>query len=338
MLSFPPFTPAVSQTLKSRLKSPKEASLDLFNRRIIKMVRPLRIEFEGAVYHITSRGNAKQNIFLNRTDRVAFLNLLKETVERFEWICHAYCLMDNHYHLLIETPRANLSRGMRHLNAVYTQGFNRRHDLVGHVLQGRFKSILVERDRHLLELTRYVVLNPIRAGFVRSPDLWPWSSYKATAGLEAVPEFLEIRWLLSQFADDPKQAVDEYRAFVAAGYEADPWQNLRGPILGSERFVENMEPLLKEKNQSQEYARREKAVTCPTLERLFSADDDKVTRNRKIRDAVRKYEYTLKEVADHLGLHYTTISVIARKVAEEPGKKGAAFSQRSVDGLEERKS
>ena len=301
------------------------------------MVRPLRIEFEGAVYHITSRGNAKQDIFLNRTDRVAFLNLLKDTVERFEWICHAYCLMDNHYHLLIETPQANLSKGMRHLNAVYTQGFNRRHELVGHVLQGRYKSILVERDRHLLELTRYVVLNPVRAGFVKSPELWSWSSYRATAGLEPVPEFLEIRWLLSQFADDPKRAVEEYRAFVAAGASADPWRNLQGSILGSERFVENMEPLLKEKNQSKEYARREKAVTRPPLGRLFSADDDKTTRNRKIHDAVRKYEYTLKEVADHLGLHYTTVSVVAKKVAEETGKAGA-LSQRSVDGLEERKS
>jgi hypothetical protein len=131
-----------------------------------------------------------------------------------------------------------------------------------------------------------------------------------------VPEFLEIRWLLSQFADDPKRAVEEYRAFVAAGASADPWQNLQGSILGSERFVENMEPLLKEKNQNKEYARREKTVTRPSLESLFSADDDKVTRNKKIHDAVRKYEYTLKEVADHLGLHYTTVSLVAKRAAE----------------------
>ncbi|HQO82913.1 MAG TPA: transposase [Synergistales bacterium] len=142
---------------------------------------------------MTSRGNAKQDIFLTRTDRIAFLQLFGEIVDRFKWICHSYCLMGNHYHLLLETPRANLSRGMRQLNSVYTQGFNRRHERVGHVLQGRYKSILVERDSHLLELTRYVVLNPVRSGFVRSPEEWPWSSYRAMAVFELAPEFLETR-------------------------------------------------------------------------------------------------------------------------------------------------
>src|SRR5713226_6360530 len=118
------------------------------------MARPLRIEYPGAVYHLTSRGNARKKIFLNDSDRDEFLATLGWVVERFGWRCHAYCLMDNHFHLLIETPQPNLSLGMRQLNGVYTQRFNRRHKRVGHLFQGRFKAILVERDSYLLALAR----------------------------------------------------------------------------------------------------------------------------------------------------------------------------------------
>jgi putative transposase len=146
------------------------------------MSRPLRIEFPGAFYHVTSRGNARKKIFLNDIDRVSFIETLAWVVERFGWICHAYCLMDNHFHLLIETPMPNLSLGMRQLNGVYTQRFNRRHKRVGHLFQGRFKSILVEQDRYLLELCRYIVLNPVRAKMVAASEEYPWSSYRATVG------------------------------------------------------------------------------------------------------------------------------------------------------------
>ncbi len=129
------------------------------------MVRPLRIEFPGAVYHLTSRGNARNNIYLDDYDRQRFLKILANVIDRYNWLCHAFCLMDNHYHLLIETPDPNLSMGMRQLNGVYTQGFNRIHNRVGHVFQGRYKAILVEKDEHLLELCRYIVLNPLRAGY-----------------------------------------------------------------------------------------------------------------------------------------------------------------------------
>ena len=126
------------------------------------MARPLRLEFAGALYHVTARGNERHSIFLGNIDddRGAFLDVLASTCERFNWICHAYCLMTNHYHLLVETPDANLSKGMHQLNGVYTQYVNRRHGRVGHLFQGRFKGILVERDSYLLELARYVVLNP----------------------------------------------------------------------------------------------------------------------------------------------------------------------------------
>ena len=151
------------------------------------MARPLRLEFPGAIYHLTGRGNARQKVFFTDADRELFLSTLTGVVTRYHWICRAYCLMANHYHLLVETPKANLSIGMRQLNGIYTQSFNRRHNRVGHLFQGRFKAILVERDSHLLELCRYIVLNPARVMSGAKASTWKWSSYRATAGLASVP-------------------------------------------------------------------------------------------------------------------------------------------------------
>jgi len=208
------------------------------------MTRPLRIEFEGAVYHLTSRGNARQDIFLDETDREAFLEVLAYVIERYGWVCHAFCIMGNHYHLLIETPTANLSRGMQLLNGMYTQAFNRCHERVGHVLQGRFKSILVEKDSHLLELARYVVLNPVRAKMVRHPRQYRWSSYCATAEEVESPGFLTVEWILSQFDRNPPRAKLAYRRFVKQGQGVSVWDDVKGGILfGTESFVERMKPL-----------------------------------------------------------------------------------------------
>ncbi|MFQ5597977.1 MAG: transposase [Nitrospiria bacterium] len=167
------------------------------------MSRPLRIEFPGALYHLTARGNARQNIFLD-DDRQRFIDLLGREIEQQRWKCYAYCLMDNHYHLLLETPEANLVQGMRRLNSVYTQSFNRSHGRIGQVLQGRYKSIVVERESYLLELCRYVVLNPIRAKKVKRIGDWPWSSYRATVGKAKAPTWLEIGWVLKQFGTKDK--------------------------------------------------------------------------------------------------------------------------------------
>ncbi len=147
------------------------------------MARQLRLEFPGALYHLTARGNAREAIYRDEVDRKLFVALLGQEIEQQGWQCYAYCLMDNHYHLLIETPELNLSRGMRRLNQVYTQAYNRRHGRVGHVLQGRFKSIVVDKDPYLLELSRYIVLNPVRAGMTTSVRAWRWSSYRAYGGV-----------------------------------------------------------------------------------------------------------------------------------------------------------
>jgi REP element-mobilizing transposase RayT len=156
------------------------------------MSRPIRIEFPDALYHVTERGDRREDIFEDDQDRQTFLSTLEQVIAQFNWICHAWCLMDNHYHLLIQTPDGNLSKGMRQINGVYTQASNRRHRRVGHLFQGRFKAILVDSDAYLLELSRYVVLNPVRAGVVKKPADWPWSSYRSSVGLEPPAPWLAV--------------------------------------------------------------------------------------------------------------------------------------------------
>lgn len=209
------------------------------------MARPLRLEFAGALYHLTARGNRQESIFLDDRDRQSFLDLLGKEVKQQGWACYAYCLMDNHYHLMMETPEPNLVRGMRRLNGVYTQAFNRRHKKVGHLLQGRYKAILVDKENYLWELCRYVVLNPVRAKVVERPEEWRWSSYRATAGKIAPPQWLAADKVLSFFGG--RQA--NYRQFVAEGIgKASVWDDLRGQIyLGNEAFLERMQNLVDRK-------------------------------------------------------------------------------------------
>jgi len=273
------------------------------------MARPLRIEYPGAVYHITSRGNARKRIYKDDTDRAGFLDVLCSVVKKYNWLCHAYCLMDNHYHLLIETPDGNLSHGMRQLNGVYTQTYNRRHRKVGHIFQGRFKAILVEKEEYLLELCRYVVLNPVRAKSVESPGDWKWSSYRATAGmLRAVP-CLTVDWILGQFGSDKKRATRSYKEFVLAGLKEDsPWKSLKGQILlGDEGFVGKFKELLSDKELIREIPRRQRYIGRPGMKAIFEGQDQRREKELMHRAHVR-FGYTLKEIADYLGLHYTTVS------------------------------
>ena len=278
------------------------------------MARPLRIEFPGALYHVTSRGNAQQDIFLDVDDRHHFLSVVERVVSRFHLLVHAYCLMDNHYHLVLETPEANLSKAVRQLNGVYTQAFNRRHDRVGHVLQGRFKAILVDRDSYLLELCRYVVLNPVRANVTRKPDAYRWSSYRASSGLTPALPFLTTDWLLAQFGKQRAAAQRKYREFVAEGINhASPWDKLQGQVLlGSDEFVKRLQPELLEKRLLKEIPRRQRFAARPPLAKLFGSHDltDIEGRNQLIRRAHLEHGYSLSEIANAVGLHYSTISRI----------------------------
>ena len=183
------------------------------------MPRPLRIEFPGALYHVTSRGNNQARIFWDDADRRSFLGALAAVVARDRFELHAYCLMGNHYHAVLGTPAANLARGMQRLNSAFAQYANARHGRSGHVFQGRYHAQLVEEEPHLLHVARYVVLNPVRAGLAAAPAGWRWSSYRATAGLERAPAFLTTAWLLGQFSADEGRARQRYAAFVADGLE-----------------------------------------------------------------------------------------------------------------------
>jgi REP element-mobilizing transposase RayT len=205
------------------------------------MARPLRLEFPGALYHVTSRGNARQRIYLDDEDRRIYLDLLGKEVKQQGWCCYAYCLMDNHYHLLIETPEPTLVAGMRRLNGVYTQAFNRRHHRVGHLFQGRYKAIVVDKDAYLRELCRYIVLNPVRAKAVTSPQRWPWSSYRATMGEVSAPAWLAVQKVRALF---PSRGA--YQRFVAEGVgQKSPWMELRGQIyLGRDDFLKRMQQRL----------------------------------------------------------------------------------------------
>jgi REP element-mobilizing transposase RayT len=260
-------------------------------------------------------GNAQQQIFSDDRDRNRFLEILGDVITRYGWICHAYCLMNNHYHLLIETPQAHLSRGMQLLNGVYTQWFNRRHKRVGHLFQGRFKGILVEKDNYLLELARYIVLNPVRAKMVGSVCDWPWSSYTATAGEQQPPAFLTVEQILIQFDPDHKRATYAYRQFVREGLTVDVWDELQaGLLLGSDQFVDGLRPLLNDKSLDPEYRKCERFAARPSLQELFVDVTDKPTRDERIYQAVRVHHYTLKEVGGFVGLRYSAISEIAKRV------------------------
>lgn len=276
------------------------------------MARPLRLEYAGALYHVTARGNARQDIFLDDDDRQRFLGVLDRVVSRFHLLVHAYCLMDNHFHLVVETPEANLSKAMRQLNGVYTQVFNRRHRRVGHVLQGRFKAIVVEREGYLLELCRYVVLNPVRAGLIRQPNTYHWSSYRATAGLASAPACLTVDWLLSQFGRQRSAAQTKYRAFVAEGIgQESPWEQVQGQVLlGSDRFVEQLRPGLQEKRPLKEIPRQQRFADRPTLRQLFPVRfrANRTQRNETIRRAHVEHGYSLSDIGRVLDLHYSTIS------------------------------
>jgi hypothetical protein len=230
--------------------------------------------------------------------------------------------MDNHYHLIIETPEGNLSKGMRQLGGVFTQTFNRRHNRVGHLFQGRFKAILVEKDSYLLELCRYVVLNPVRAGMEKTVEDWPWSSYPATVGQALAHPSLSTDWILGQFCLERDKARTKYSRFVADGVGQDTvWGDLKGQVLlGRENFTTQFIDVLKNKSNITEIPRKQRLIDRPSLSDLFDKIErgNKASRNGRIVEAVDVHGYAQSEVASELDLHYSTISqVICKSVKNQ---------------------
>lgn len=270
------------------------------------MGRPLRLEFAGAIYHVTSRGDRQEAIFRNDGDRHAWQRILASVCARFNWNIHAFCQMGNHYHMVVETLSGTLSRGMRQLNGEYTRRFNFRNATVGHLFQGRYKAILVQRQTYLLELSRYVVLNPVRAGMVATPGAWPWSSYGMTCSDVPAPEWLETDWLLSQFSAQRSAAVHAYREFVAAGRGLQsPLTNLRHQlVLGDDEFVKRLGAGQISTDQTEHCRAQKKGVALALHEYRASFDDRGDAMARAYIDGA----YTMAEVAEHFSVHYKTVS------------------------------
>lgn len=259
------------------------------------------------MYHVTSRGDRREAIFLNDDDHRSWLQIFETVCGRFNWVCHAYCLMDNHYHIVVETIEGNLSNGMRQLNGVYTQQFNRAHERVGHVYQGRYKAILVDKDSYLLELSRYVVLNPVRAGMVKLPGAWPWSSYRAMVGRIQPPGWLQTDGLLSHFAKQRKRAIEKYVDFVRAGVGLPSvWQGLKNQIfLGDETFVNAMQKKIEAYGDMAEIPKAQHRPKAQPFAYYAKTYDNP---REAMAAAFSSGGYTMKAIADEFGVHYSTVS------------------------------
>lgn len=271
------------------------------------MARPLRIELSGGLYHVTSRGDRREDIYFNDADRHAWLDILSKVCERFNWVIHGYCQMTNHYHFIVETPEGNLSQGMRQLNGVYTQYINRSHKRVGHVFQGRYKAIIVEKDCYLLELARYVVLNPVRACMVKDAGSWDWSSYLAMIDVSGAPEWLSTDWLLGQFSSQRRRAIAKYIEFVREGMsQHNMWGKLQNQIyLGSESFIKRTQKKIIMQEGFSEVPRPQRRPVAKPLGYYQKRYSDI---QQAMAMAYRSGDYSMSAIAEKFGVHYSTVS------------------------------
>ena len=288
------------------------------------MTRSLRIEYAGAYYHVTSRGNERRNIFINKGDRKSFLSYLKSAHLRYGAVIHAFCLMNNHYHLFIETPKGNLSQIMRHINGAYTNYFNIRHKRRGHLFQGRYKSILVEADSYAAELSRYIHLNPVRAGMVNMAEKFDWSSYRYYIGKSKKLDWLTLDFILCYFDKDIRHARKNYQKFVNAGVnitsESPLEKTVASTLLGSDDFVASIKdkylnhndkdrdvPAIKELKKGPEIAETHKYITA-----VCNGDAQK---SKKITIYLfHKYsDKRLREIGDYFGIGESAVSDASRR-------------------------
>lgn len=262
-------------------------------------------------------------IFDDDGDRRQFVETIAEAAIRYEIRPYAACLMDNHYHLVFDTPRGNLSDAMRHINGVYTQTSNRRHGRTGHVFEGRFRSIVIQRESYLRRVGRYVVLNPVRAGLVREASESPWSTYRATAGLEPPPSWLFLDWLEWAFAVQSRaEAQLKYRLYVNAAVVKKSRLDLHAPVMGRPAFEAAVLEAARARNADRLLPRSYRALSRPTLETLFAAakrrtaDRDRlVERDHLIHTAHVTHGYRLAEIAVFLEVDPSTAGKALHRVA-----------------------
>lgn len=291
----------------------------------VDMARPLRIEYPGAFYHVTSRGIERRSIFHSNADRKRFLSYLASAHERHGVLIHAYCLMDNHYHLLIETPVGNLSKILHHINGAYTTFFNIRHNRVGPLFQGRYKAILVERDAYAQELSRYIHLNPVRAGVVARPDDYPWSSYRYFTVKQPLPEWLSVDFILGYFGTSKKQVHATYRRFVEEiiGVSSDnPMEQVvASAFLGSDEFIQSVQEQYLDKTtmDMRNIPTLRQIARKPTLEEVkdavTSVVGETIGPSRGICLYVSQFHAgaMLNEIGDYYGMNGSAVSQANRR-------------------------
>lgn len=275
------------------------------------MTRPIRIEYPGALYHVTSRGNRREIIFHDDIDRRVWLDLVAETCRIFKFDIYAYCQMGNHFHLLVRTREGKLARGMRFLNGEYSRLFNLRHSHVGHLFQSRYHAIVCENEAYLLELSRYIVLNPVRAGLVPSPQGWEWSSYRAALGEIPAPVWLDLAGLLRQFDSEVETARKSYRNFVHEGIgHASPLARVKHQVvLGDPNTVREIIHLSEQLNR-ENLTRAQRQLLVKPLAAFFDGAHD---RDAMIAEAYATLAYTMGEIGRFCGVSISTVSRAIRK-------------------------
>jgi putative transposase len=284
------------------------------------LARPLRIQFPRAFYHITSRGNERKAIFRNDRDRQKFLSYLESAHESYGAIIHVYCLMENHYHLLLETPRGNLSQILHHLNGAYTTYYNVKRRRSGHLFQGRYRALLVEMETYCQELSRYIHLNPVRAEVVEAPEDHTWSSYGAYAGLKRKPFWLTTSLILSYFSPEEALAQKSYRKFVIEGLQIpirDPLAEVyASTFLGSESFIDRI--WNKKRGQTVQDSRNIPALKFlagnPSLDAIKEAveralgSSDRLSRKFGLYVSRQKCGYALRNIGSLYGMKEAAVS------------------------------
>ena len=288
------------------------------------MSRPLRIEYPGAFYHVTSRGNEQKEIFKSQKDREKFLMYLESAVVRYGAVIHAYCLMSNHYHLLLETPEGNLSQIMRHINGAYTTYFNVKRKRSGHLFQGRYKAILVEADDYAAELSRYIHLNPVRAKMVAKPEEYAWSSYRAYTGQGESPEWLQSGFILGYFGRDVVKAKTKYRKFAEdlldVEYDSPLKDVVASTLLGSAEFVAAVsERNLGENRDGRDLPAVKELTQRPSLDEIITKvhagpGDEKLLRTISIYCCQKYSGAKLKEIGKRFGMSDAAVSQANRRL------------------------
>jgi len=292
------------------------------------MGRPLRIEFPGAHYHVTTRGNERKEVFKSQRDREKFLSYLESAVMRYGAVIHAYCLLNNHYHLLMETPSGNLSQIMQHINGAYTNYFNTKRKRSGHLFQGRFKAILIEADEYVTELSRYIHLNPVRAGMVKRPEEYPWSSYQDYVGERIAPEWLKTEFVLGYFGKKRSAAVGKYRKFVEdlldKEYDSPLNAVVAATMLGCAEFIQEItERHIDGKQMDRDLPALRTLTNRPSMDTIDQVVKSLVGAQARLVEKTCIYlchKYSgakLKEIGERFGIGQSAVTQVSRRFAKQ---------------------